>query len=131
MQLPPLPFELPVIALPFSLPAGLSTPLEHFVVTLPVVVLTIEIINVLFRRGSIVLLSFLFICFAVVLQLMMAMNGKGTPLDLLTSYIVLFGVLVLLLKLFTLTSTRSLLIQILFLVCVIFWVWLVLEKSLV
>jgi hypothetical protein len=129
MKLPPLSFELPKLSLPFEVPAGLYATFEHFAVTLPVVILFMEIINTVFRRSSISLLSFFFIVLMTMVIFVIYVVSDNAQMHLFNSYIMLGAILVVLMKLFEVMLHHRVYIRLLYVALLVFFTWLVLEKE--
>lgn len=63
MELPAI--TLPAMDLPFDIPVLLHPPVDHFAITLPVIVLLLELVNFVLKRRAVSVTSFLFITLMV------------------------------------------------------------------
>ena len=74
MQLPALP--IPTVELPFEIPFLLHPVVDHFVIALPIVVLLLEVINLVFKKRAIGLVSFFLLLLTVVVSVGAYLTGS-------------------------------------------------------
>ena len=135
MELPAI--KIPQIELPFDIPALLHSPVDHFIIALPIVVLLLEIINLFAKKRAIGVVSFFLLILTVVAAVAAYFTGTvdGTAAwDLLSkdaqgalkahklfgTYLMLASAVVLLFKLFSAMIQRGLMKAVYLLVLIVF-----------
>ncbi len=123
MQLPTLP--IPTVELPFEIPFLLHPVVDHFVIALPIVAMLLEMINLLFKKRAIGLVSFFLLLLTVLLSVGAYLTGSVDGKEifallnetaqselkahkLLGTYLILASAVVLLFKLLSSVITRKL-----------------------
>ncbi len=87
MTLPAIP-DLPIPPLGFDIPTMIHSPVVHFAIVLPIVILLLEIYNLFTRRKSISVFSFILLALTIVIFVAAWLTGKvdgKNTLDLLTT----------------------------------------------
>ncbi|MBD3788823.1 MAG: hypothetical protein IE885_00385 [Campylobacterales bacterium] len=73
MNLPAI--TLPQINLPFEIPLLMHPPVVHFAIALPIIILMLELVNLVLKRRSISVMSFLLFSLAVVVAVIAYFTG--------------------------------------------------------
>ncbi len=65
MELPILPFKIPEVQIPFEIPVLMHPVVDHFAISLPIIVLLLEIINLFTKKRAIGVVSFFLLSLTV------------------------------------------------------------------
>lgn len=66
MELPPIPFEIPQIDLPFAIPALIHPAVAHFIIAIPVLILLLELLNLFMGKKAIGGVNFFLLVLVVI-----------------------------------------------------------------
>jgi uncharacterized membrane protein len=137
MNLPPI--NLPKIPIPFEIPQMMHPYIVHFAIVLPLVILFLEIINLIVKKRTIGVVSFLFALFASAAAIAAFMTGnvdaKLANMDSviqvhknLGAYVVVVSMAVVVFKLFS-VLIRIGVVKLLYLLILIIYVSLIVKES--
>ncbi len=135
MELPAI--KIPQIELPFDIPLLMHPPVDHFIIAIPVIVLLLEMINIIVKKRTIGVISFILLILTVVAAVAAYLTGnidgkEAYPLltevaqgelkehKLLGTYLMLASVVVLAFKLLSVMISRGLMKALYLLILILF-----------
>ena len=75
MELPPIPFEIPQLDLPFNIATLIHPAVAHFIIAIPVLILLLEIINIFMGKKAIGGVNFFFLFLVVITSIGAYLTG--------------------------------------------------------